>query len=220
MAGVSSWFPNLSLQTRHLSELLDIHFQLSPRQLAVDIIQEFKIRHNLKYGIFTTRYSPPANLFLIWVFSFCHQKLWGQFWLLVPRLLCPVCHPWSIPAGKCVWNSLLCIHHPRPSHVLPWAIEKALSGLLTSTVLSQSHSCYHPETQNWPSGNPSGPPGLQNNMAKRNRIQAFSQDRLQGPSPSTLQLLLYFSDQSTTTGRPESMSGVTLTSTLRGSCEG
>ena len=167
------------LKVSHLlvvpNSLSDTHFQLSPRQTPLDSIQELSIRH-LHYS---THYSPPTDLCLTWILSFCHQKLWSRLWLLVPQPPCPVCHLWPTAAEKCVWNSLLYTHYPRLLLALPWVVEKAplwplgLKNYRSKPFLSSQNIAL---TTSQPSGKPSGPPSLPNNGVKRSRTWVVSQN--------------------------------------------
>lgn len=181
-------FPLLSPQTpsegQHLrrvpvsvSELLDTHFQLFPRQTPLDSLQEVSV-WSLHYS---THYCTPTNLFLISVLSFCHQKLWSRHWLLVPQPSCPVCHLWPTGAGKYVWNSLLSIHDPRrllcssldywKSSLASWPQE--LSPKATLAVFPKQNGPPHT-----PSLKPSGPSGLYSNLVKKTEHWAILQDSI------------------------------------------
>lgn len=118
---ISSWFLTLSLLPRQMSFWTSRPtFPIAPWTISLDIIQEFRIWH------LPTPYSPPTKLSLIWVLSFCHQKLWSWLWLPAPQPPFPFCQPMAY-WNKEVYLEFSSLHVPSQTLAdsLPWTVEKA-----------------------------------------------------------------------------------------------
>lgn len=128
-----------------LSEPPGTHFHcsLESRQTPLDSIQEFSIRPPR----YSTHYSPPTNLFLIWVFLIFPPET------LKPTLTAFLSH--DDPSVTCdqleqgsVSEILSAFIISDSYSLFLGLLKKLLSGLLASRIISQSYSCYLPKTQN------------------------------------------------------------------------